>query len=303
MNHSVASPQNQRPTGTSAASLSPVAYPQLHNYKPVPVPKDGNCLPASALLFVQNMYPDECSFEDVGQVQTLILDSIRDNSEHWRSCYDATWLDTSTSMTFDECLAFYNKHPSGLWSSRMGFFMHHVLANILKREIIVRDLSGGCDLVTKIEPYPAIDPQQLRHPVFLKFCDNHYDALLPAQVESEEPQNGIWEKVSRKSRGQNKPAQRAASVLSPHSPNTFGVLSYDPMEVSFNVHSENVCAVSNSDSGKENVAMVSPETPQRRVLTFEQPVQSDSSIIHEIKMLRILAQLLGIKVINANRDY
>ena len=107
----------------------------------------------------------------------------------------------------------------------MGFFMQHVLANILKREIIVRDLSGGCDLVTKIEPYPAIDPQQLRHPVFLKFCDNHYDALLPAQVESEEPQNGIWEKVSRKSRGHNKPAQRAASVLSPHLPNTFGVLS------------------------------------------------------------------------------
>jgi hypothetical protein len=47
-----------------------------------------------------------------------------------------------------------------------------------------------------------------------------------------------------------------------------------------------------SDSGKENVAMVSPETPQRRALTFEQPVQSDSSI-HDIKMLRIPARLLA----------
>ena len=183
----------------------------------------------------------------------------------------------------------------------MGFFAPHVLANIFKREIIVRDLSGGCDFVTKFAPIPAIDPEQLHDPVFLMFCNNHYDALLPAQVETEEPQDGIWEKVSRNRRGYNKPAKRAASA-SPHSPNTFGVLSCDPMEVSFIVDSENDCAVSNSDSDKENVTMVSPETPQRRALTFEQPVQLDSSI-NDINMLRILARLLKIKVINTNRDY
>jgi hypothetical protein len=44
----------------------------------------------------------------------------------------------------------------------MGFFVPHVLANILKREIIVRDLSKNCDFVTKFEPYPAIDREQLR---------------------------------------------------------------------------------------------------------------------------------------------
>jgi hypothetical protein len=50
----------------------------------------------------------------------------------------------------------------------MGFFTPDVLANILMREIIVRDLSGGYDIVTKFAPYPAIDPEQL-HAVFLVF--------------------------------------------------------------------------------------------------------------------------------------
>jgi hypothetical protein len=63
----------------------------------------------------------------------------------------------------------------------MGYFVPHVLANSLRREIIVRDLSDNCDFVNTFEPYPAIDRPQLRDPVFLKFRDNHYDALLPVQ--------------------------------------------------------------------------------------------------------------------------
>jgi hypothetical protein len=132
----------------------------------------------------------------------------------------------------------------------MGYFMPHVLAHILRREIIVRDLTNNCDFVNIFEPYPAIDRPQLRDPVFLEFCDNHNDALLPVHVESEdEPQNGIWEKAPpRNSSRPNKPAQRAASALSLYSPNNFGVLSNNKKEVS------------NSDSGKENFAMVSPKT-------------------------------------------
>ena len=247
------------------------------------VPGDGYCLPASALLCVNTMYPNECNFKDVSQVQASILKSISDNSEHWRPSYDSTYVHTGSSQTFDECLAFHIQHPSGLWNSRMGDFMPYVLANLLRRNIIVRDLTNGFDYVTKYVPVPAIDPQQLRGPIFLQFRKDHYDALLPPRVES-----GIW-KVSTKSARTNKPTHRAASTLSP---NIFSVLSDDSMDM-------------NSDSNSENVTLVSPETPERRTLTFEQPVQSDSSTIHDIDILRrstpsvtpMLTLLLGIEVI------
>jgi hypothetical protein len=92
-----------------------VAYPQLYKYKAASVPKDGNCLPASALLFLKKVYPNECSFEQerLGQLQTLILESISDNREHWRPVYESTHLGTSSSMTFDDCLAFQSYiHPA-----------------------------------------------------------------------------------------------------------------------------------------------------------------------------------------------
>ena len=224
------------------------------------------------------MYPNECSYENARQLQASILKSIGDNSNHWKPLYDSTYVDSGSSKTFDECLDFHIQYPSGLWNSRMGDFMPHVLAYLLKREIIVRDLTNGFDaVVTKYEPVPAIDRQQLRNPIFLQFRKDHYDALLPA---------GSWKEVTTKSPRNNRPAQRTASTLSP---NMFSVLSDDSMDM-------------NSDLNSENVTLVSPEMPERRTLTFE---QSDSSTIHDINVLRqsspslssMLTLLLGIKVI------
>jgi hypothetical protein len=112
-------------------------------------------------------------------------------------------------------------HPAYGRSSRMDFFEPHVLANILKRKIIVRDLSENCDFVTNFEPYPAIDREKLRHRVKTDGQKTEKSFKLwpgvqvienPVQnsvittmmhcylrVESEdEPQNGIWEKAPKK---------------------------------------------------------------------------------------------------------
>jgi hypothetical protein len=78
--------------------------------------------------------------------------------------------------------------------------------------------------------------------------------------------------------------------------NTFGILSDYAMEMH---DSENICEVTNLDSGKENLAMGSPETPQRRALTFL------CSRFH--RLLQELKCLLGcwevIKVIKINCAY
>ena len=43
----------------------------------------------------------------------------------------------------------------------MGYFVPHVLANILRREIIVRDLTNNCDFVNIVEAYLAIDSSKI----------------------------------------------------------------------------------------------------------------------------------------------